>query len=78
MLIDVHAHLTDPAFSDLPEVIRRAKAAGVAAVVTSITDPADLPKAKSIIEQYGGYVFLTVGWILHSYLKRSSANSGQR
>ncbi len=61
MLIDVHAHLTDPAFSDLPEVIKRAKAAGVAAVVTSITDPADLPKAKSIIEQYCGYVYLTVG-----------------
>ncbi|MBC7126659.1 MAG: TatD family hydrolase [Candidatus Methanosuratincola petrocarbonis] len=61
ILIDAHAHLTDPAFSDLPEVIRRAKAAGIAAVVTSITDPADMPKAKEIVGRYSGYVYLTVG-----------------
>lgn len=60
-MIDVHAHLTDPAFSDLAEVIGRAKGAGVLAVVTSITDPADLPSAKKIVEQHSGYVYLTVG-----------------
>ncbi len=60
-MIDVHAHLTDPAFSDLPEVIARAKAAGVLAVVTSITDPADMPRAKEIVEHHSGFVYLTLG-----------------
>ncbi|MBC7120815.1 MAG: TatD family hydrolase [Candidatus Methanosuratus sp.] len=60
-MIDAHAHLTDPAFCDLPAVIDRAKSAGILAVVTSITDPADLPKAKEIIAQYSGFVYLTVG-----------------
>lgn len=60
-MIDVHAHLTDPSFSDLPEVIRRAKDAGVAAVVTSITDPDDLPRAEKLVAECRGYVYLTLG-----------------
>ncbi|MDI9644829.1 MAG: TatD family hydrolase [Candidatus Verstraetearchaeota archaeon] len=60
-MIDVHAHMTDPSFTDLPEVIRKAKDAGVLAIVTSITDPDDLPKAEKILAEYRGYIHLTVG-----------------
>jgi len=61
-LIDVHAHLTDPSFQDLPEVLRRARAAGVKKIIMSITDPAEFGRAKEILSMAPGYLHLTVGF----------------
>jgi len=61
-LIDVHAHLTDPSFQDLPEVLRRARAAGVKKIIVSITDPAEFGRAREILSMAPGYLHLTVGF----------------
>jgi TatD DNase family protein len=43
MLIDAHAHLTDPTFrNDLPELLKRAQEAGVVAIVNICTDPEEV------------------------------------
>lgn len=60
--IDVHAHLEDEVFNgDLDEVIRRAKNAGVKAVITSPITPSDVGKALKIVGRYRGFVFLSIG-----------------
>lgn len=52
MLTDSHAHLDDPAFaSDLPDVLRRAREAGVARVVTIGTSLASSLRARDIAER---------------------------
>jgi TatD DNase family protein len=61
-LIDVHAHLTDPAFQDLPEVMRRSRAAGVKKIIMSITDPAEFGRARENLLMTPGYLHLTVGF----------------
>jgi len=61
-LIDVHAHLTDHSFRDLPEVLRRARAAGVKKIIISITDPAEFGRAQEILSMDPGYLHLTVGF----------------
>jgi TatD DNase family protein len=61
-LIDVHTHLTDPSFQDLPEVLRRARAAGVKKIIMSITDPAEVGRARAILSMAPGYLHLTVGF----------------
>jgi len=61
-LIDVHAHLTDPSFKDLPEVLRRARAAGVKKIIMSITDPAEFVRAREVLSMDPGYLYLTAGF----------------
>ena len=61
-LIDVHAHLTDPSFQDLPEVLRRAAAAGVKKIIMSITDPAEFVRAREILSMAPECLHLTIGF----------------
>lgn len=78
MHIDTHAHLTFPEFqADLPEVINRAKAAGVEAIVNiALDEPAILASLK-LAEEYPDYIFTGLGlhphdakeWQIESYEK---------
>jgi len=53
MHADCHTHLTDPAFADdLPEVIARARAAGVRWMVTNGTDPPSNRAALALAEAH--------------------------
>jgi len=53
MYTDCHTHLTDPAFADdLPEVIARARAAGVRWMVTNGTDGPSNRAALALAETY--------------------------
>lgn len=59
---DTHAHLGFPDFaSDLPAVIERAAAAGIAKIITIGTDAASSAAAIRIAEQYRN-VFAVAGW----------------
>lgn len=52
-LIDTHAHLDDARFADdLPDVLRRAEAAGVRRVVTIATTAADSASCVALAERY--------------------------
>lgn len=65
-VVDSHAHLTDERLSaDASEVVARARAAGVEAVVTVGTDLADSRAAVSLAERLDG-VYATVGIHPHS------------
>lgn len=53
-LFDSHAHLTDDRFAaELDEVLQRAKAAGVAAVVSIASTPEDARRAIELARRYG-------------------------
>ena len=59
---DTHAHLGDAAFAaDLPQVIARARAAGIARVFCIATDLAGSRRAIELAEQFPD-VFAVVGW----------------
>lgn len=59
---DTHAHLDYPDFSDeLPQLIERAAAAGIAKIVTIATDLDSSRRALQIAEQFPN-VFAAVGW----------------
>jgi TatD DNase family protein len=61
-LWDTHAHLDSPKFAqDLPQVIDRAKAAGVRQIVTLGTDFASSQRAIALSEEYPE-VLAAVGW----------------
>ena len=63
MIADSHCHLDDPAFDDdRPQVLERAKAAGVGLILTIGTGdgPPDLEPAVRLAEQHN-HVFATVG-----------------
>ena len=59
-LADTHAHLTWPSFTDVPEVLLRARAAGVTRILTAATD---LASSVQAIELAGRYpeVYAAVG-----------------
>jgi TatD DNase family protein len=62
MFIDTHAHLTFPEFKiDLPDVIKRAKAANLEAIINIALDEEALAASLKIAEQYPGYVFTAYG-----------------
>ena len=59
---DTHAHLDFPDFAaDLPQVVERAHAAGIAKIITIGTDLASSERALELSEKFPG-VFAAVGW----------------
>jgi TatD DNase family protein len=61
-MIDSHCHLTDPRlFEQLDDVLSRARAAGVARVVTIGTDPDDAAAAIGVCERYPQQVRCAIG-----------------
>ena len=62
MLIDTHCHLNETAFREtLPEVIARARDAGVGACIVPAYDRQSLARTADISEQYPDYVFPAYG-----------------
>lgn len=62
MYIDTHAHLTFPEFSeDLPQVIERAKAAGLEAIINIALDDEAINKSLQICTDYPGFIYLAAG-----------------
>lgn len=62
VFFDTHAHLGFPDFSaDLPEVVARAAAAGIAKIITIGTDLESSARAVRIAESFPN-VFAAVGW----------------
>lgn len=59
-MIDIHAHLTE--FQNISEIIKRARDVGLEYIIVSITEPSEIKKAKEIISQYPGFLFLTIGF----------------
>ncbi|RUM63430.1 MAG: hydrolase TatD [Sulfurospirillum sp.] len=65
MIIDTHCHLNDKRFEkDLDQVIERAFDAGVKGMIIPGADPAELPKAIEIAEEYEN-IYFAVG--VHPY-----------
>jgi TatD DNase family protein len=59
---DTHAHLDFPDFEpDLPQVIERAQAAGIARIISIGTDLDSSTRAIKLAERFAG-VFAAVGW----------------
>ncbi len=55
-LVDAHAHLSMPAFAqDLPEVLARARAAGVARIMTCATSLADAQRNLEVVRGNPGF-----------------------
>lgn len=85
-LIDTHCHLNDPSFSDrMSEVIERAKASGVHALIVPAYDMESLERTAQLAGLYPGVVFPAFGlhpWfvgehadftVIHSYIMRVDA-----
>lgn len=61
MLVDTHAHLDFEAFDhDRPQVLQRAREAGLGAVITIALTPDHLPGTLALVEGYRG-LYATVG-----------------
>lgn len=90
-LIDCHVHLQDPALlSRLPEVLERARGAGVLCYVSNGSEPSDWPEVERVAAEHPGVVpFLGLHpwyvseagdyWLedLSSRLERSRAGVGE-
>ena len=62
MLIDTHCHLNDQAFDEtLPDVIARARAAGVGACIVPAYDRMSLPRTAALARQYPDFIFPAYG-----------------
>jgi TatD DNase family protein len=62
MYIDTHAHLTWPEFStDFPQVIERAKAAGVEAIINIALDDEGTKRSLELSKTYPGYLYTAAG-----------------
>jgi len=62
MFIDTHAHLTFPEFAlDLPEVIQRAKAANLEAIINIALGEDAIRQSLKIAEEYPGFVHNAAG-----------------
>ncbi|MEI8344956.1 MAG: TatD family hydrolase [Candidatus Omnitrophota bacterium] len=72
-MFDAHAHLQDnKLINDLPEHIRRAKAAGVDGIVCCGCEEGDWPLVERIRNDYPGYVAASFG--LHPYYIRKRSD----
>lgn len=61
-MIDTHSHLDGPEFAeDLPEVIARAKAAGVSKVFLPAIDLKSVGTVLDVCRQYSGYAYPMLG-----------------
>ena len=57
-IVDSHCHLDFPDFAEeLPEVIARARAAGVSRMVTICTKLPNLPRVREIAHSYDGVYY---------------------
>lgn len=69
MLIDTHCHLNDPAFSaSLPDMIKRARAAGIGAFIVPSYDRESLKTTHELASTYKGPVYPAYGihpWLVH-------------
>jgi TatD DNase family protein len=62
MLIDTHCHLNDPSFAEkLPEVIARARQAGIGACIVPAYDRASLQGTAALALRYADYIFPAYG-----------------
>ena len=62
MLIDTHAHLSDPQFdSDRESVIKRAFSAGLLQIVEIADRHSEWEKARQLADSYSGRIFWTAG-----------------
>ncbi len=60
--IDIGANLCHPSFdADRAQVIARARAAGVAAIVVTGSDRASIPGALALAREFPGYLYATAG-----------------
>jgi TatD DNase family protein len=59
-LVDTHAHLTWPSFTDVAEVVNRARAAGVGRILSAATDARSARAALDLASMYPE-VFVAVG-----------------
>lgn len=76
MLVDSHAHLDFPEFaSELDQVVERARAAGVARVVTISTRVRKFPDLQAITERYDD-VFCSIGTHPHNAAEESTVTAG--
>lgn len=61
-LVDTHAHLQDPVLrNDLPDVLRRAREAGVTQIVAIGTTAEDSREVVDLVARYPGTLFAAVG-----------------
>ncbi len=61
--VDVHCHVEDEVFDkDRSEVLRRAKEAGVLAIITSSLSFKEAIKSLKISHDYSGFIFVSLGW----------------
>jgi TatD DNase family protein len=75
MLVDSHAHLDFPEFaSELDQVVERARAAGVARVVTISTRVRKFPDLQAIVERYDD-VFCSIGTHPHNAAEESTVGA---
>ncbi len=61
-LVDTHCHLNDPSFSlSLPEVIDRARAAGISRIIVPAYDRESLERTATVAVRFPGTVFPAFG-----------------
>jgi TatD DNase family protein len=73
MLIDTHCHLNDPAFStSLPDVIKRAREAGVVAFIVPSYDRESLKTTEELASTYKDLVYPAYG--IHPWLVDKHVN----
>ncbi len=69
-LFDAHTHIDMPQFdADLPEVIERARAAGLLGMVSSSTGPDSLRKTLGIAKDYREYIHHSTGCMVSRMTK---------
>lgn len=73
--IDSHAHLTcDELYTDLGEVIKRAKEQNIVALININTDPITLRRGIEVAQEYPGYFFNTGATTPHDVEKEGEKN----
>jgi TatD DNase family protein len=61
-LFDAHCHLEmPPLFASAPQIVERAKRAGVVGIVVSAIEPEFYPRAIALMERFSGFVWVTLG-----------------